>query len=300
MLTKRPETITLLTLAAALAFASCGKKEAEAPAPAPVELDDGARLDAVIAGAHRSEDEKARDIWRNPKETLLFFGLEPGMTAVEVYPGGGWYTQIIAPYLKTGGGKLYAASYPSEGASDRARAALDAFHQTYVEHPEIYGTVEMTTLGEGHHIAPENSADMVLTFRNVHSWMGQGNAEEAFAEFYRALKPGGVLGVVEHRADGGEASHDGGSGYVYVDDVKALAAAAGFDFDAASEINANPADTKNHPFGVWTLPPVRRTSNVRGQEDPNFDRAPYDAIGESDRMTLKFRKPLAADGSLLQ
>jgi predicted methyltransferase len=127
-----------------------------------------------------------------------------------------------------------------------------------------------------------------------------GAAQANFNEFYSALKPGGVLGVVEHRADGSSAPDNGTSGYVYTDDVKALAEAAGFEFDSSSEANANAADTKDHPFGVWTLPPVRRSSAVRGQDDPEFDRAKYDAIGESDRMTLKFRKPLAADGALLE
>ncbi len=284
-----------------LGLAACGGGEETAPATeeaAP--MDDAARLDAVLAGDHRSEEERARDEFRHPKETLQFFGLEPDMTVVEVYPGGGWYTQVIAPYLETGGGKLYAASFPAEGASERARAALDTFRTTYVENPDVYGDVEMTTLGEGHHIAPEGSADMVVTFRNIHSFMGRGIAEGTFEEFYRALKPGGVLGVVEHRADGADVPRDGSSGYVYTDDVVAMAEAAGFEFEDASEINANAADTKDHPFGVWTLPPVRRSAQINGEDDPNFDRARYDAIGESDRMTLKFRKPIAADGALLE
>ncbi|MCB2099193.1 MAG: hypothetical protein KDE05_16295, partial [Parvularculaceae bacterium] len=144
---------------------------------------------------------------------------------------------------------------------------------------------------EGHHIAPEGGADMVLTFRNIHSFMGNDMDGFAFAEFYRALKPGGVLGVVEHRADESADEKDGSTGYVKESTVKALAAAAGFEFAGASEINANPADTKDHPYGVWTLPPVRRSAPSSGQEDPDFDRAKYDAIGESDRMTLKFTKP---------
>lgn len=291
-----------LAASLALTASACGGKTetADSAPEAAAPMDNGARLDAVLAGDHRSDEERVRDGFRNPKETLLFFGAEPGMTIVEVYPGGGWYTQVIAPYLKSGGGKLYAASFPAEGASERAREALDTFRTTYVENTETYGDVEMTTLGGDHHIAPAGAADMVVTFRNVHSFTGRNNAEEVFAEFYRALKPGGVLGVVEHRADGADLPADGSSGYMYTDDVKALAAGAGFEFEAASEINANAADTKDHPFGVWTLPPVRRSSAVRGQDDPNFDRAKYDAIGESDRMTLKFRKPLAADGALLE
>lgn len=290
-----------LAVAFSLGLASCGDGGNEAgPAEEAVSLDNAARLDGILAGDHRSDEERARDEFRHPKETLLFFGLEPDMTVVEVYPGGGWYTQVIAPYLNAGGGKLYAASFPSEGANERTRAALDAFRQTYVDDPETYGDVEMTTLGEGHHIAPEGAADMVVTFRNIHSFMGRDLNELSFAEFYRALKPGGVLGIVEHRADGADLPRDGSKGYVYTDDVIAMAKAAGFDMDAASEINANPADLKDHPFGVWTLPPVRRSAQINGEDDPDFDRAAYDAIGESDRMTLKFRKPIAADGALFE
>lgn len=289
-----------LAAAMGLGLAACGGKEKAAPVEEAAPLDNAARLDAVLAGDHRSDEERARDQYRHPKETLLFFGLAPDMTVVEVYPGGGWYTQVIAPYMKTGGGKLYAASFPAEGASERARAALDTFHKTYVEAPDTYGDVEMATLGAGHHIAPEGAADVVVTFRNIHSFMGRGTAEETFEEFYRALKPGGVLGVVEHRADGADLPRDGSKGYVYTDDVVAMAEAAGFEFDSASEINANLADTKDHPFGVWTLPPVRRSAQINGEDDPNFDRAHYDSIGESDRMTLKFRKPIAADGALLE
>lgn len=295
------------TMLAALALSACGGENGQAETPAPMESQETEtsasneeRLDAVLAGEHRTAEERARDQYRHPKETLLFFGVEPDMTVVEISPGGGWYTQVIAPYLKTGGGKLYATGFPPEDASERAIEANKTFTETYVEQPEIYGDVELTYLGGGHHIAPEGSADAVLTFRNVHNWQSRGQAEEFFAEFYRALKPGGVLGVVEHRADGAELPRDGSSGYAYTDDVVALATGAGFELDGSSEINANPADTKDHPFGVWTLPPVRRSSAIRGQDDPEFDRAPYDAIGESDRMTLKFRKPLAADGALLE
>jgi len=290
---------------AALALNACEREAAptgDAPSPAAAEeVSSEAGLDAAIAGSHRTDEERARDQFRHPKETLIFFGVEPDMTVVEIWPGGGWYTQIIAPYLNAGGGKYYAAGFSRDGASERVLSSLNTFHASYVEKPEIYGDVAMTVLGEGHDIAPEGTADAVLTFRNVHNWQSRGSTEEFFAEFYRALKPGGVLGVVEHRADGNDdLSNDGSSGYARVQDVIAMAQMAGFEFEGASEINANPADAKDHPFGVWTLPPVRRSSEVRGEEDPDFDRARYDAIGESDRMTLKFSKPNAAGGALLE
>ena len=271
---------------------SASDEPAEKAAPSNSDI-----LDSVLAGDHRSEEERARDQFRNPKETLLFFGVEPDMTVVEIWPGGGWYTNVIAPYLAKGEGTYYAAHF-NPNRSERAAAAISAFKEKYGADPETYGDVTVTTLGADSDIAPEGSADVVLTFRNVHNWMGGDDTAVYFQKFYDALRPGGVLGVVEHRADSPEG--EGSSGYVAEETVIAFATAAGFEFDQRSDINANEADTKDHPFGVWTLPPVRRSSAVRGQEDPDFDRAKYDAIGESDRMTLKFRKPIAADGALLE
>ncbi|MEQ1930385.1 MAG: hypothetical protein ABL957_07610 [Parvularculaceae bacterium] len=272
-----------------------GEKPAEAKAPAI-----GTLLDEAIAGDNRSSEERARDAFRHPKETLLFFGLEPSMTVVEVWPGGGWYTNILAPALKRGGGKYIAAGLDPE-ASARARSAVAALKEKIGANPPLYGDVVFTVLGDGHEMAPAGAADLVLTFRNVHNWLAAGAAEANFKRFYDALKPGGVLGVVEHRAnaDASEAAEKT-TGYVREETVMALALAAGFEFEAASEINANPKDTKDHPFGVWTLPPTRRSSAVSGVGDPAFDKAKYEAIGESDRMTLKFRKPLGADGALFE
>jgi predicted methyltransferase len=294
---------------AALTLVSCGREDATSnatPAPAANTAaaqtpDSSAAMDAVLAGDHRTDEERARDQYRHPRETLSFFGVDPGMTVVEVWPGGGWYTNVIAPYLKSGGGKYYAAGFSEEGASERTLNALRTFRTNYVEKSEIYGDVEMSVLGAGNDIAPEGTADAVLTFRNIHNFQSRKATDEYFAEFYRALKPGGVLGVVEHRADGNDdLPADGSSGYVKEADVISMAEAAGFELAGRSEINANANDTKDHPYGVWTLPPVRRSAEVQGEEDPDFDRAGYDAIGESDRMTLKFRKPLAADGALLE
>lgn len=276
--------------AAPLLLAGCGeqgKEEAPPAAKTPV-LDAGALLDAAVASSVRTEAERARDAWRHPKETLQFFGVSPSMTVVEVWPGGGWYTKIIAPYLKSSG--VYYAALVDPSSSERAAASVERFKSDFADAAQ-FGEIRITALSAGD-IAPEGSADVVLTFRNVHNWLSNNAAEDNFKAFYRALKPGGVLGVVEHRANEGPGEEDASSGYVRESTVKALAAAAGFEFAGASEINANRADTKDHPFGVWTLPPVRRSSASPGQEDPAFDRAKYDAIGESDRMTLKFVKPL--------
>lgn len=276
----------------ALAAAACGggDKESEAAAPAAdAPLSYEARLDAVLAGDHRTEQERARDAFRHPKETLLFFGIEPGMSVIEAWPGGGWYTQVIAPYLKTGGGTYYAAAFSRENASGRILDAVVAFERAYVNQPEIYGDVVMSALGGN--MAPDGPVDAILTFRNLHNWQSQGVSDDLFHAFYNALKPGGVFGIVAHRADGANLPRNGAMGYLYTDDVIALAERAGFVFEAASEANANPADTKDHPFGVWTLPPVSRTAAVRGIETPNLDPERYKAIGESDRMTLRFRKP---------
>lgn len=288
----------LAAAAAMLALAGCSeKRESEGPAPAATVAD---TLDAVIAGDHRSAEERARDVWRHPKETLIFFGLALETTVVEIWPGGGWYTNILAPFAARTEGTYIAAGL-DPASSERARDAVAAFETRFRGDPALFGEVRMSILGEGHDIAPPGSADLVVTFRNVHNWLAAGTAEANFARFYAALKPGGVLGVVEHRASpDATAEAEIATGYVREASVKALAEAAGFEFDRASEVNANPKDTKDHPFGVWTLPPTRRSSAVRGVEDPAFDRAKYDAIGESDRMTLKFRKPLAADGALLQ
>lgn len=289
--------LKLLLVAAAGAACSPKSDRAAEPAPAPpVEV----LLDDAIAGEHRSPEERARDRYRHPKETLMFFGLEPDMTVVEVWPGGGWYTNIVAPVLKRGGG-VYVAAGLDPRSGERAQEAVAAFRTRIESDPELYGAVVMTVLGPDAKIAEDGSADLILTFRNVHNWLAAGTAQANFKAFYDALKPGGVLGVVEHRA-APDASPDSetATGYVREDTVKALARAAGFEFEAASEINANPRDTRDHPFGVWTLPPTSRTSTVRGVEDPAFDRAKYIAIGESDRMTLKFRKPLGADGALLE
>ncbi|HEY2357885.1 MAG TPA: methyltransferase [Phenylobacterium sp.] len=250
-------------------------------------------LRASVAGDWRLPADRARDPWRHPVESLTFWDVKPGQTVVEFWPGAGWYTDILAPFLAATGGKLYAADL--EPSDPDARAMVDAYRRKLAARPKLYGKVEITAFGPtSGPVAPAGSADVVLFLRNLHNWMAAGLAEKAFREAFTALKPGGVLGIEEHRADPA-ATPDvmAATGYVPQDYVVQLAKEAGFALAAASEINANPKDTKDHPFGVWTLPPVRRSS-PRGQpDDPRFDHAKYDAIGESDRMTLRFIKPAA-------
>jgi predicted methyltransferase len=241
------------------------------------------RLKEIIAGDHRSAENKARDKYRNPDETLTFFGIKPDMTVVEIYPGRGWYTEILAPYLK-GSGALYAAEHPGDPSYEAVQKSLEAFDQKVKSAPELYGEVKRTKLTKDGDIAPPNSADLIVTFRNVHSWMGSGTENEAFAAMFRALKPGGALGVVQHRGDPNVAQDPkAGKGYVNESYVIELAKKAGFELAEKSEINANAKDTKDYPDGVWTLPPSLRLGDK--------DREKYSAIGESDRMTLKFVKP---------
>ncbi len=244
-------------------------------------------LEQAIAGHHREAKNVARDVYRHPKETLLFFGLKPGMTVVEIWPGGGWYTEILAPVLHDKG-KLYEASFAVQlkAAPDLRREIERDFRKKLAQHPEIYDRIILTELQAPEHtaIAPRGSADMVLTFRNVHNWAKDGNSDATFKAFYDALKPGGILGVTDHRAKPGTPLQDMiRSGYLTEDYVIELATRAGFQLVAKSEINANPKDTKDHPKGVWTLPPTMRLGDQ--------DREKYLAIGESDRMTLKFIKP---------
>jgi predicted methyltransferase len=248
-----------------------------------------ARLAAAIAGDHREAANRARDAYRHPYETLTFFGLRPDMTVVEIWPGRGWYTEILAPYLK-GSGRYYAASWDRDSDSDFVQRALEAYGEKLAARPDIYGEVVVTELSRRKtRMAPPASADLVLTFRNVHNWMKRGYEGAIFEAMFEALKPGGVLGLVEHRGDP-EVWQDPQalSGYVNQDYAVELAERAGFRLVARSEINANPRDTKDHPEGVWTLPPSLRLKDR--------DREAYVAIGESDRMTLLFRKPSEPDG----
>ncbi len=243
-----------------------------------------AELDRILLSEHRSEQNRARDVYRHPKETLLFFGIRPQMKVVEVWPEPGWYTEVIAPLLVMGG-RYYAAEPAPDPASPYVSAQLKAYQEKISARPDLYGSVVFTTFGpDSNEIAPPGSADLVVTFRNIHNWMAEGWAPQAFASMYRALKPGGMLGVVEHRGKPGVPQDpEAKSGYVDEDYAIALIQGAGFKLVAKSEINANPKDTKDYEQGVWTLPPVYRLGKK--------DREKYAQIGESDRFTLKFVKP---------
>lgn len=243
-------------------------------------------LRQILSGEHRSEAHRARDRYRHPIQTLAFFDVQENMTVVEIWPGAaGWYTEILAPYVKEHG-KLYAAHFARDASIPFFRQSQKKFIDKIHSRPDIYGDLVVTELQPPGrlNIAPPGSADRVLTFRNVHNWMKAGQAEMVFQAMFRALQPGGLLGVVEHRnAPGVKQDPRALSGYVTKEYVIALARTAGFELLGRSEINANPADNREHPEGVWTLPPTFRLGNQ--------DRAKYLHIGESDRMTLKFIKP---------
>ncbi len=240
---------------------------------------------AALQGEHRSEAAKARDVYRHPRETLEFFGVTPTSTVLEMYPGGGWYTDVLAPLLADSG-TLYAA-HMGVNESNYARRALGGFLSKLGADGELYKAVTVTAFNppEQVTVAPPESVDVALAIRNVHSWIRLSSLETALNSVYDALKPGGVFGVVQHRGKAGmseQAMKD--SGYVDPEYLIGLAELIGFELEAESQINANPKDTKDYETGVWTLPPSYRLGDQ--------DRAKYEAIGESDRMTLKFVKPL--------
>jgi predicted methyltransferase len=246
-------------------------------------------LRAAISGAHRTPAFAARDGARHPFETLTFFGIKPDMTVVEIWPGGGWYTEILAPYLRAEG-RLYAAHFTADTRVPYFRDMRAGFLDKLAANPVLYDRVMVTEFNPPDAVAvvPANSADLVLTFRNVHNWTMRGGGEErtlaAFAAMYAALKPGGILGVVDHRLPAIRPLDDQEeSGYLREDFVIGIAQRAGFQLVAKSEINANPRDHADHPGGVWDLPPSLRGDAAK--------RDQYLAIGESDRMTLKFIKP---------
>jgi predicted methyltransferase len=271
-----------------LAVAGCRPQPERAKAAPPK------TIAQAVAGPWRSSEDKARDRWRHPAQSLAFWGLKGGDTVVEFWPGAGWYTEILAPFLEATDGKLYAAHLQlTDPADPAAQQVIEAYRAKYAAGRKPYGKVEITAFGPtSGPVAPAGTADLVLFLRNLHNWMAAGIAEKAFRDAFLALKPGGVLGVEEHRAaPGGAPDLLADTGYVDQAYAVRLGQEAGFRLAATSEINANPRDTRDHPFGVWTLPPVRRSSPRGEAFNPKFDHRRYDAIGESDRMTLKLVKP---------
>jgi predicted methyltransferase len=264
-------------LASMLALSSCVNHSSR--------LATSTSLDTILADGHRSASNRARDTWRHPKETLLFFGLRPEMSVIEVWPDpAGWYTEVVAPLVRDKGKYYGAVLDAAPGVTSQEKRVSD-FKAKLASTPAFYDKVAVVPFyTDGRDIVPAGSVDMVLTFRNIHNWMARDSAQKAFASMYRALKPGGVLGVEEHRGNPGVAQDPHAkAGYVNEQYAIDLIEAQGFRLVAKSEINANPKDPKDYELGVWVLPPTYRLGDK--------DREKYTAIGESDRFTLKFVKP---------
>lgn len=290
---------TLLALSACLALTACGQQTAAPPAaqaaasadqpanPAPpmsAEQAFAAKLDRVLAGNWREAKNTARDRYRHPQATLEFFGLKPGMSLIEITPGAGWYAEVLAPLMKGDGGYTAAIAMPKKPVGEDAQDKT-ALEKMFAADPARYSEAKVVQFDpKTPNLGAPNSADIVVTFRNVHNWVMGDYAPGMFKAFFAVLKPGGVLGVVDHRATpGADLAKIKDSGYLPEDYVIKLATDAGFKLDGKSEINANPKDDRDHPKGVWTLPPTLALKDV--------DRDKYLAIGESDRMTLRFVKP---------
>jgi predicted methyltransferase len=248
-------------------------------------------IEQAVAGSWRPAEAKERDIERHPVDSLAFWGLKPGMTILEVQPGGGWWTQILAPYARANKGEFYAtgADLADPELSENAKKGRADYEAKWADQA-VYGKVNMINWGPKSAPLPANKFDFVMLTRGMHGWVRDKRAEANLANIFNSVKPGGVLAIEQHRAKPGQdpATFNG-----YIDEayVISIVEKAGFKLAAKSEINANPKDTKDHPFGVWTLPPARQTAPSGKPADPTFDRTKYDAIGESDRMTLRFVKP---------
>lgn len=270
------------SLSALLAACASPAPVADTATPTAVAGPATQALERAIAGDWRAPKNTARDAFRHPRETLAFFGIAPDQTVIEITPGGGWYSEILAPYLAADGQYIAALATPARPDGEAA-ADQQAIARKFAADPAHYGhaaTIEFDPKAPV--FGPPASADAVLTFRNMHNWVAGGRQAAMFAGFFAVLKPGGVLGVTDHRADPGPAT-DGRQGYITEQQVIDAATAAGFQLQARSQINANPKDRKDYPKGVWTLPPTLTLGET--------DRATYVAIGESDRMTLRFVKP---------
>ena len=271
---------TLLALGLALAAAGCASTTATDTSQASPKAD--AALDAALAGSWRAAANVARDQYRHPRETLAFFQLAPTQTVIEVTPGGGWYTEVLAPYLSASG--RYIGAAPAAAPDSAGGKRNTALRNRLASEPAFAGGTLLEVDSKAPVFGPDNSADAILTFRNVHNWVAAGTTDAYFQAFFKALKPGGVLGVVDHRAKPGtDLEVMKKSGYLTEALVSEHATRAGFMLEARSEVNANAKDDTDHPNGVWMLPPVNRHDTT--------DDAMYKQIGESDRMTLRFRKP---------
>ncbi len=281
---------TVCGLATGSALAQ-GALQKAARAPAPHYTEDQVLVD-VIKGPWRPQADVVRDSQRHPLESLTFWGLQPGMTVADLQPGAGYWTQILAPYAARTGGRYIAgvADLNNPTLSEGGKKGRASFEAKFADQ-KLYGAIIFANFGpKSAPFAPPGSVDLVLTSRELHNWAVAGQLDKIMNDAYAALKPGGILAVEDHRADPGPEAPHLSNGYISTQRVVDAAAKAGFHLEASSEINANPADLKNYPFGVWTLPPTRQSS-ANGQPDPTFDHTKYDAIGESDRMTLRFRKP---------
>ena len=287
MTARLPAAVLLALAVAGSASAQTGwNKKKDLPPPPAARAGahharDGA-LAAAVDGPARPAADRARDRYRHPSQTLGFWRVKPGDTVVDLQPGGGYWTAILAPYLRDTHGRYVAGGGPG---------GRDAFLAKWGDKAR-YGDVQYVAFNKASPaFVPAGTADVVISSREMHNWMRGGMLDKGMADAFAALKPGGVFAVEEHRADGSAVATDGSAGYVRTADVVAAAQKAGFRLDAASELNANKADTKDHPFGVWTLPPTRQSTADGKTADPSFQHAKYDAIGESDRMTLRFVKP---------
>jgi predicted methyltransferase len=287
----------LLVASSALAMPPGAKKDLPPPpAESTPDIATNAKADpvlkAAIAAPTRPAADRARDGFRHPEETLLFWGLKPDMTVIDLQPGGGYWTEILAPYAAQTGGTYIGgvADLANPKLSEGAKKGRANFEAKYADKGR-YGTPRYTGFGPvSGPLAPANSVDLIITSREIHNWIAGGYFEKSLKDCYAALKPGGVLAIEEHRADPKPQDAKASSGYVATDTIVTAATKVGFKLAGASEINANPKDTKDYPFGVWTLPPTR-TSSEGDHALTAAERAKYDAIGESDRMTLRFRKP---------
>ena len=277
--------IGVLCATPSMAGPASAKPKAAAPAA-------GLTAQAVVDGAWRTPEDRARDGVRHPVDSFAFWGIQPNMTVVEIRPGAGYWTDLLAPYLAAGGGKLVVTSGDPDKMTDAQKAGRDRYLKRYLDNPALYGTLEVGVFAANSDklLAAPNSVDLIISSRNFHGFVLQNIKDYALKSMFSALKPGGLVAIEQHRGDP-RRPQNAATGYIRQDWVIAQMRQAGFEFVAASELNANPKDTKDHPFGVWTLPPTLQTAPNGQPANPNFDNSKYKAIGESDRMTLLFRKP---------